>query len=62
MTGGGGYVGNELCKALCGRGYEVTAFDVQFLDNGEVQNLRKIKVQGLISPVAIARQLLPHTG
>lgn len=45
VTGGGGYVGEKLCEALCERGYAVTALDVRYTNADERENLRKIKVK-----------------
>ena len=44
VTGGGGYVGNKLCKALREKGYEVTALDIHFQDRGESEGIKKIEV------------------
>ena len=32
VTGGGGYLGSKLCRELARRGYSVTAFDLNFLE------------------------------
>lgn len=46
VTGGGGYIGNKLCTALCERGYKVTALDVHYLNKEEKEkcNFKMIEV------------------
>ena len=44
VTGGGGYVGQKLCEELVRRGYQVTAFDVHFLDESDIPGLSRVKV------------------
>ncbi len=46
VTGGGGYLGNRLCKELLERGYEVTALDVNYFSDWEEGNsrIKQIKV------------------
>lgn len=44
MTGGGGFVGGQLCRELARRGYSVTAFDLHYLNAEEVPGVRHVLV------------------
>ena len=44
MTGGGGFIGGQLCKGLVERGYSVTAFDVHYLDKDQDDSVQRIQV------------------
>lgn len=43
MTGGGGFIGGQLCKGLVERGYSVTAFDVHYLDKDQDDSVQRIQ-------------------
>ena len=44
VTGGGGFVGSQLCRELARRGYSVTAYDLRYLNEEEVPELRHVVV------------------
>ena len=44
VTGGGGFVGSQLCRELARRGYSVTAYDLHYLNEEEVPGLRHVVV------------------
>ena len=44
MTGGGGYLGCKLCRELTRRGYSVTAFDLNFLEEELESGVTHIQV------------------
>ena len=44
MTGGGGFVGGQLCWELARRGYSVTAYDLHYLNAEEMPGVRHVLV------------------
>ena len=44
VTGGGGFIGDQLCKGLVEKGYAVTAFDLRYLDKDKDDSVQRIQV------------------
>ena len=44
VTGGGGFIGDQLCQGLVKRGYAVTAFDVHYLNKDQDDSVQRIQV------------------
>src|SRR5215211_2726710 len=52
ITGGGGFLGAEICRALIARGDTAIAFDTQLSGLAEVSDAKLIRVPGDITDMA----------